>query len=243
MTVFTDVAEPAACLVPPAAPADYVDPLEPFNAVADFFSPNQWLLKMAELMTGTDPVKWAGEKLSGDWEAYAECASAWHAMGRACDGIARNLRSGGVRVDASWDGNAAGSAAHYFAALAGNLDEFHRSLDAMGSEYRALAWSVTSTAAAVADCLTAMLDALITVAIEAAASAATGGGAAAMAAALGTQELLTILREWERMNEFLSTAQTLMHAGSAALARTGAEVLTGINAFPLPGTGYDHPAV
>ncbi|MGK5547449.1 hypothetical protein ACSNOH_22345 [Streptomyces sp. URMC 127] len=243
MTGFADVVEPAASLVPPAAPEDFTDPLEPFNAVADFFSPNQWLLKLAELMTGTDPVKWTGEKLAGDWKAYAACASAWQAMGHACDGIARNLRSGGVCVDASWDGNAAGSAAHYFAVLAGNLEEFHRSLDAMGSEYRLIARSVASAAESIADCLTAMLDALITASIEITASAATGGGAAAMAAALGTQELLTVLREWEHMNEFLSAAQTLMHAGTAALARTGAEALTALNTFPVPRTGYDHPAV
>ncbi|MFF4216065.1 hypothetical protein [Streptomyces nondiastaticus] len=243
MTGFADVAEPAACLIPPATPADYVDPLEPFNVVADFLSPNQWLLKMIELITGTDPVKWTGEKLAGDWKSYAQCASAWQAMGHACDGIARNLRSGNVRIDAVWDGNAAGSAAHYFAALTGNLEAFHRSLDAMGLEYLALARSVTFAGAGIADCLTAMLDALITVSIEVAASAATGGGAAALAAALGTQELMTILREWERMNELFSAAQTALHAGGAALVRTGAEALTALNAFPVPRAGYDHPAV
>ncbi|MEV4924116.1 hypothetical protein [Streptomyces roseoverticillatus] len=243
MTGFADVVEPAASLVPPAAPEEYADPLEFFNVVADFLSPNQWLLKMTELITGTDPVKWAGEKLAGDWKSYAACASAWQAMGHACDGIARNLRSGNTRIDAAWDGNAAGSAAHYFAALAGSLEEFHRSLDAMGAEYLAISRSVTFAAAGIADCLTAMLDALITASIEVTASAATGGGAAVMAAALGTEELLTILREWEHMNEFFSAAQTVMHAGSAALVRTGAETLTALSAFPVPRTAYDHPAV
>ncbi|MGK5728451.1 hypothetical protein [Streptomyces sp. URMC 124] len=243
MTGFVDVTEPVASLVPPVTPAESIDPLGPLNAVADFLSPSQWIFKIAELMLETDPVKWAGEQLSGDWKSYAACASAWRGMGHACEGIARNIRSGGVRIDASWDGNAAGSAAHYFGALAGSVEEFHRSLDAMGTEYDAIAGAVTSAAAAIADCLTVMFDVLITVSIEVAASAATGGGAAAMVAALGTWELLTILKEWERMNAFLSAAQTLMHAGHAALARTGAEVLSALNAFPVPRTGYDHPAV
>ncbi|QLE71592.1 hypothetical protein FGW37_08245 [Streptomyces rectiverticillatus] len=243
MTDFADVTEPAACLVPPGEPEDFLDPLKPLNDVVEFLSPSGWLFKLAELYLPTDPVKWAKESFAGDWKAYARCVSAWQETGRACDGVARNLRSGSARIDATWDGNAAEAAAHYFSALAGNLADFRTALDAMGVEYLVIAQSVSSAGAAVGDCLGAIVDALITLALAAAVEAASGGSAAVAAAALGTEELLTILREWERMVRIVAAAQAVMHAGHGTLVRLGTEALAGLNAFALPGASYDHPAV
>ncbi|GGX95073.1 hypothetical protein [Streptomyces hiroshimensis] len=240
---FPDVTEPTACLVPPGEPEEFADPLKPFNDAAEFLTPSGWLFKLAELYVGENPLTWAKQSLAGDWKAYVTCASAWRETGRACEGIARNLRSGNTRIGAAWDGNAAEAGAHYFSALAGNLADFHASLDAMGSEYLAVAQAVSYAGEAVGDCLGAMLDALITTSLIATAEAATGGSAAVAAAAFGTQELLSILREWECMIQLIAGAQAQVHAGYGTLARTGAEALAGLNAFPVPRTGYDHPAV
>ncbi|MFC5146539.1 hypothetical protein [Streptomyces aureoversilis] len=243
MTHFADVTEPTACLVPPAEPEEFLDPMKPLNDVAELLSPSGWLFKLAELYLPKDPVKWAKESFAGDWEAYARCVSAWQATGRACDGVARNLRSGSARIDVTWDGNAAGAAALYFAALAGNLVDFRTALDAMGVEYLAIAQAVSAAGEAVGDCLGAIVDALIALALAAAVEAASGGTAAVAAAALGTEELLTILREWERMVRCVAAVQALVHAGHGTLVRLGTEALAGLNAFPLPGASYDHPAV
>ncbi|WP_058044910.1 WXG100 family type VII secretion target [Streptomyces roseifaciens] len=243
MTHFADVTDPAAYLVPPGEPEDFLDPMKPLNEVAEFLSASGWLFKLAELYLPKDPVKWAKESFAGDWKAYARCVSAWQETGRACDGVARNLRSGSARIDATWDGNAAEAAAHYFSDLAGNLADFRTALDAMGVEYLGIAQSVSSAGEAVGDCLGAIVDALITLALAAAVEAASGGTAAVAAAALGTEELLTILREWERMVRFVAAAQAAMHAGHGTLVRLGTEALAGLNALPLPGASYDHPAV
>ncbi|MFH8785646.1 hypothetical protein [Streptomyces roseoverticillatus] len=241
-TAFSDVAEPTACLVPPGEPGE-LDPLKPFNDAAEVLTPSGWLFKLAELYTGQDPLKWAEKFLTGDWDAFAKCASAWRETGHACEGVARNLRSGSTRIDATWDGNAAETAARYFSALAGNLEEFHASFGAMGTEYLVVAQSVMYAGAAIGDCLGAILDALITGTLIAVAEAATGGAAAAAAAALGTQELLTILREWEHMTLLATEAQMCLHAGYGVLGRIGAEALASLNSFPVPRAGYDHPAV
>ncbi|MFF7728029.1 hypothetical protein [Streptomyces sp. NPDC008001] len=230
--------------MPPGKPEDWeLDPLKAFNDAAEALSPAGWLLKLAELYVGEDPLKWAEKFLTGDWDAYSTCASAWRETGRACAAVARNLRSGSTRIDAVWDGNAAESAARYFSALAGNLEDFHASLDTMSTEYLAVAQAVMYAGAAIGDCLGAMLDALITTSLITAAGAATGGTAAAAAAAMGTRELLMILKEWENMIRIATALQKRVHAGHGVLGRIGAEALAGLSTFPVPRAGYDHPAV
>ncbi|MHA7958903.1 WXG100 family type VII secretion target [Streptomyces sp. L500] len=243
--VFADVAEPTRHLTPPQKPAEFVHPLKPVNDVGDFLSPAGWFLKLAELMVPGDPMEYAKHALAGDWESYARCADVWRNLGRSCDDLARNLGSGTGAVRATWQGNAADAAHGYFDALRKNLEDARDALYAIDDEYREIARSVAYTGEAVAACVSAILDALITVSIAVAASAASGwtGWGAAMGYALGAAEAKTILAEWAAMTNLLNAAQVAMNVSCAAIGRTGGEIAASLGAFPLPRTGYDHPAV
>ncbi|MEU4212027.1 WXG100 family type VII secretion target [Streptomyces sp. NPDC026206] len=242
---FTDVVQPTTYLIPPAKPDEFADPLLPINAVCEVLSPGGWLIKLAELMLPKDPVKWTQEQLAGDWATYAKCAESWQRMGQACGALARNMESGGRRIDVTWDGNAADAALLYFDALRKNLEEMQDALDAMSDEYRAVARSVSMTGQAIGGCISAIVDALLTMSISAAASAAFGwtGCAAAMGYAIGAMEAEVILKEWERMTRLISYAQLAMNASYGVMEHVGGEVMAKLNAFPLPRASYDHPAV
>ncbi|MEV4442310.1 hypothetical protein AB0K09_25540 [Streptomyces sp. NPDC049577] len=242
---FADIAHPTAFLTAPREPEEFADPLKTINEVADFLTPASWLVKLAELVLGTDPVKWAQTKFAGDWKAYARCAEAWRNLGRACDAMARNLDAGNRHADRTWDGNAADAAFAYFDTLRRDLEEFRDSLDVMSDEYRAVARAVSATGEAMGECLLAILDALITVAITTAAGTATGwtGCGAVMGYALGAQEARFILQQWERMTELLNTAQLAVNACYGTIGRVGGEAMAKLNRFQLPRAGYDHPAV
>lgn len=242
---FADVAEPTRQLTPPRKPEGFVHPLKPVNDVGDFLSPGGWFVKLAELVLTRDPMDYAKHALAGDWEAYARCADVWRNLGHACDALARNLGSGTGAVRATWQGNAADAAHGYFEALRKNLEDARDSLYAIDDEYREIARSVAYTGEAVAACLGAMLDALITLSIAIAASAASGwtGWGAAMGYALGAAEAETVLKEWTAMTNLLNAAQVAMNVGCAAIGRTGGEIAASLGAFPLPRTSYDHPAV
>ncbi|MFI9200911.1 WXG100 family type VII secretion target [Streptomyces sp. NPDC053048] len=242
---FADVADPASHLVPPVKPAEFIDPMDPINAVGDVLGPGTWLMKLAELMLPRNPVEFAQNVFAGDWEAYAECAEAWRNLGRSCEALARNLEAGNGRIDATWHGNAADAAFRYFDTLRRDLEEFRDSLDAMSGEYLAIAQSVSVSAEAVGQCIGAMIDAAVTAVIAAAASTAAGwtGWAAAMGYALGAAEAQIILKQWARMTDLVNAAQVSVNTGYASIERVGGEITARLNAFPLPRTSYDHPAV
>ncbi len=242
---FTDVASPTTHLIAPGEPGEFADPLSAINAVGEFLSPSGWLMKLAELEMGKDPVKWCQSWLAGDWAAFARCAETWRNLGRSCDALARNIGAGVTRVDGTWQGNAADAALHYFDVLRRNLEEMRDSLYAMGDEYQLISQSVSATGQALGECVGLILDALITASIAVAAGTAGGwtGCGAAMGYALGAVEAQVILKEWERMTALVNAAQVVMNTSCASIGRFGGQIAAGLGSFPLPRTSYDHPAV
>ncbi|MCA6091739.1 hypothetical protein LE181_06105 [Streptomyces sp. SCA3-4] len=242
---FPDAAEPTAFLARPKVPEEFFDPLIAITAAGDVFSPGGWFLKLAELMLPTDPVEWAQEQLVGDWKAYAACSQAWRNAGRACGAIARNVEAGSKRIDATWDGHAAEAAIDYFEALRKNLDDVQGALDTMAEEYRVVTESIARTGQAIGGCISAIIDALVSISVTTAASTALGwtGGAAALGYALGAMEVQVILKEWERMSLLVNAAQLAMNTSYSVMGRTGGEILARVHALPVPRASYDHPAV
>ncbi|MEV4435374.1 hypothetical protein [Streptomyces sp. NPDC049585] len=242
---FHDVASPTAPLTPPHKPAGFVDPLHAVNAVGDVLSPTGWLVKLAELVLGEDPVEWLEAHLAGDWESFARCAETWHNLARATDALARNIGSGTAGSESVWEGNAADAARTYFTVLRTHLEGIRDELHAVGEEYLVISRSVCATGQAVGEGLSLLMDALITGALAAAVGTVSGwtGWGAAMGYALGAAEARVALKEWERITALVNAAQVVMNTSCAVIGRSGGEIAARLGTFPLPRTGYDHPAV
>ncbi|MGK5628711.1 hypothetical protein [Streptomyces sp. URMC 123] len=242
---FSDVADAAACLKPPKAPAEYVSPLKPLNDIGDLISPAAWLSELLEIALGKNPMEEAQRHFGGDWEAYATSAEAWHNLGRACSAMARNLESGNVRLSATWQGCAADAAFQYFDTLRRKLQGVASSLDAMRVEYETVAQGVWAAAEMVAQILATIVDLCATWAICAAAGTAmswTGWGAA-VGYGVGALQAVKVIERWDEATEWVNKSQLVVNASCGVLARLGGELAAQLNTFPLPRDGYDHPAV
>ncbi|MFF9477264.1 hypothetical protein [Streptomyces sp. NPDC014733] len=245
---FADVAEPAGRLVNPKLNEDKDEPgglYRDLTAYGDVLSPSAMISKGLELAFDFNPVDEAKKLLGGSWEEYAKCAKAWGALGDFCDELAQNIESGNKALDSTWSGNAADSAYVYMSTLAKDVSSMKEGFDELKKQYEVVTEAVWNAAEACGDLLSGILDLALTAAITAAAGASTSftlvGPVIAAGAIAG--EIAAMITLWGRISALITQVQTCV-SGSVGVV-TGLTHLHDANMvkFPLPGKGYDSPAV
>ena len=244
---FEDVADPAERLKKPQV-GDKDEPSMPYRdltSYGDVFSPSalaNWAFKK---FLGIDPMDEAKHALGGNWEEYAECAKAWHALGLFCDDLARNLESGNDSLDVTWSGNAADSAYVYMGTLAKDIAAMKGTFEQLKDQYETVTDGVWNAAEACGDLLSQMLDLALVIGITMAAGASTSwtifGPVVAAGAVAG--EVVAMINLWGRLTTVITEVGTIVSTATAVVEQVSYLHQANMLKFPLPGKGYDHPGV
>lgn len=247
MSGFTDISEPTNHLAAPKKPEDFSQGflLDTFNDASDLVSPSYWIMEAYNAIFGFNPLDEVVEWFAGDWESFTECASVWQNIGKACEGVAQNLKSGNSSLDSTWDGNAADAAYIYFDELANKLNGCCQTFATLHSTYESLAHAAYSTAEAIKGVLGGIIDGLIIVGVEMAAGTMlswTGAGAL-VGYGLAALEITRLINLWGDATKMLAQAQTIVNGGVGILEQLGAEIYAHFQNFPSVGGNYDNPAV
>lgn len=247
MSGFADASEPTSHLTAPKKPEEFSQGLllDVFNDASDLVSPSYWIMEACNAVFGFNPLDEVIQWFAGDWESFAECASVWQNIGKACDGVAQNLKSGNSALDSTWDGNAADAAYNYFDELAKKLTGCRETFDSLHSTYERLAHAAYSTAEAIKSVIGGIIDGLIIVGIEMAAGTAlswTGVGAV-VGYGLAALEITRLIKMWGDATKMFAQAQTIVNGGVGVLEQLGAEIYGHFQNFPSVGGNYDNPAV
>lgn len=242
---FTDVVEPTSRLKVPGTPDEFKSPLEALNKASDLISPTYWMNEIISASTGFNPLDKSKEYFAGDWEAYAKCGEAWENLGKMCTDISRNISSGNVELDGSWDGNAADSAFDYFQKMADRCDELQSDLEALSTQYGVVAQGVWSTAEAVGAILGQIGDAAATAAIAAAAGTLTSwtGWGAAVGYGVAGLEIIRIIDLWGEVTKTVNSAQLMVNGAMGLIETVGGELVGKLQDLPLPREAYNNTVV
>jgi hypothetical protein len=247
MPGFSDTAEPTSRLTPPVKPEEFSQGLllDSFNTAGDLVSPSHWVLEACDVVFGFNPLDEVMQWFTGDWESFAECATVWQNIGKACDDVARNLESGNSSLDATWNGNAADSAYVYFDELARKLTASRETLDSLHEAYKYLTHAAYSTAESISDILGGIIDGLIIVGIEMAAGTLTSwtGAGALIGYGLAALEITRLTHLWSEATDTFAAAQTLVNGGAGTIEGLGVAIHGRFQHFPSAGGDYDNPAV
>ncbi|MET8679863.1 hypothetical protein ABZW18_20350 [Streptomyces sp. NPDC004647] len=245
MSGFADTAEPTTFLKPPNPPEEFSQGLllDTFNDASDLMSPTYWITEGYNLIFGFNPLDEVIQWFAGDWESFAKCAELWQNIGKACDGVAGNLKAGNTSLDSTWHGRAADSAYVYFDELATKLSGQKDTFDSLADVYEHLAHAAYSTAEAIKGFLGGIIDGLLIVALELAAGTLlswTGVGAA-VGYGLAALEIANILKLWGQATSAFGNAQAIVNGGVGVIEALGATIYSSFSNFPIPGGSYDHP--
>ncbi|HEX6501586.1 MAG TPA: hypothetical protein VF054_21505 [Micromonosporaceae bacterium] len=237
--------QPTRHLVPPQ-PADpsisggYADPFDFFSIL----SPTDWIANFLIEITGWDPLGWICSSFMGDWQAFASCGIAYANLARACQDLGVNIQEGELRLEASWEGNAADAARAYFSDLAAKVSGMQIALDDAAQEYEKAARGAWLAANQVKNLLESIIDSAViaagctaagTALIETGAGAVVGYGLAAL-------EVARITEMIARAGQIIQTAGMVIEgvAGTLVnLANQGGSLAR----YPLPAAAYHHPAL
>jgi uncharacterized protein YukE len=247
MSGFSDVAEPTTHLAAPKKPEDMSQGplLDMFNDASDLISPSYWVLEAYNAIFGFNPLDEVTQWFAGDWESFAECASVWQNMGKACDEVAKNLKAGNAELDATWNGNAADSAYVYFDELAKKLASCKETLDSLHGTYESIAHAAYSAAEAIKGVLGGIIDGLVITSVELASGSllAWTGAGALIGYGLAALEVTRVLKLWGDATALFAKAQGFVNGGVGLIEGAGAEICAHFKNFPTVGGQYDHPAV
>ncbi|MGP3981262.1 hypothetical protein [Streptomyces sp. KR80] len=218
------------------------------GTMLDFGSPSALVNEGCKLFLGIDPFGEALKWVTGDWDTYTDCGTAWANLGKACGAIADNIKSGNDTLAGSWDGNAADAAWAYFDELQAKLREIEEGFSSLDGHYYQVAHFIFSLAEVLKAGLAFIADRIITAMVfqaAAIAASATGVGAfagAASAALAASQALLAVMRWAELTAQYTKVALALTGALTAGSAIMGA-TFNAVKDFPEVSGGYDHKAV
>jgi hypothetical protein len=244
---FSDIAEPSSRLTPPRTPDEFSQGplLDIFNDASDLVSPTYWITEAYDAVFGFNPLDEVIQWFAGDWESFAKCAEVWENVGKACDDIAKNLKSGNKALDATWNGNAADAAYVYFDELAQRLIGSSETFGSLADAYKYLAHAAYSAAEGIKGVLGGIIDGLIIVGVEMAAGTLlswTGAGAL-VGYGLAALEVARILNLWGDATKMFGNAQAIVNGGVGVLEGLGASIYSHLQDFPEVGATYDNPAV
>ncbi|MBM4792629.1 hypothetical protein HXP44_11345 [Streptomyces sioyaensis] len=242
------MAEPTSRLVVPRVDGDKEEPgsvYRDLTSYGDVFSPSAMISKGLELAFDFNPVDEAKKLLGGNWEEYAQCAKAWESLGNFCEDLSKNLESGNKALDATWSGNAADSAYVYVDTLADDVAAMKESFDDLKEQYERVTEAVWHAAEACGDLLGGILDLALMAAITAAAGASTSftlfGPVIAAGAVAG--EVVEMINLWGKLTTLIAEVQSVVSGSVGTVVQLTRFHAANMQKFPLPGSGYDNPAV
>ncbi|MEE4490198.1 hypothetical protein [Streptomyces sp. BE230] len=242
---FSDITEPTAHLTPPKDPTETFNPVKLVNQAADLISPTYWVNEILNMALGFNPMDKTKEYFAGDWEAYAKCGEVWQNLGKLCVDVSKNIDTGNLSLDRTWDGNAADAAYVYFKDIAARCDDLQSELDALKTEYAIVSQGVWAAAEAVGSIIGTIGDTAAVAAIAAAAGTMmswTGWGAA-VGYGLAAVEIIEIIELWGKATATLNKCQLITQGSLAIIASAGGTLATKFADFPLPSSAYDNPVV
>ncbi|MGW7573992.1 hypothetical protein [Streptomyces sp. NPDC054765] len=245
---FQDVSEPTSRLVKPQVDGDKEEPgslYRDLTSYGDALSPSAMISKGLELAFDFNPVDEAKKLLGGNWEEYAQCAKAWGALGNFCADLSENLESGNKALDATWSGNAADSAYTYVDTLAKDISAMKESFDGLKEQYQQVTEAVWHAAEACGDLLSGILDLALVAAITAAAGAATSFTlfGPVIAAGAVAAEVVAMINLWGKLTVLVTEVQSIVSGSVGTVVQLTRFHAANMEKFPLPGKGYDNPAV
>lgn len=236
--------DPTRHLVDPVAESSissgYADPFDFFSVL----SPTSWISYFLQEVTGWDPLGWVASSFMGDWQAWARCGVAYSNLGVACRDLGVNVQQGVLTLDGSWDGNASDAAYMYFSDLAVKVSQTRLALDAAAKEYADAARGAWLAANQVKGILEAIIDSAVIAAAATAAGTAlieTGVGAV-VGYGVAALEVARIAELLARAGKIIQTAGLVIEGATGSIM-TLADQGGSLAKYPLPGTGYDYPAV
>ncbi|NKY37701.1 hypothetical protein HGA13_32225 [Nocardia speluncae] len=232
-------------LVTPGAGDPMPDALELFLN-NNLFSLTYWANWFVVKTIGADPLAWATEQFTGDWEQMGISAGAIRNLADYNSSYSRALDDAAKGID-SWRGNAADSAREYFDDLRGAVGDQSGPLREISTQIEEFSLSSYYTAQGVSFLLQGIFDtAAIAIIKEVAAAAAAktvyGLAAAAALQASVVADMAKMIGLW---NQVLSKYATYITGGEAAIGMilNGVAILQSEDVPPLPNAGYDHPGV
>ncbi|GAA3393342.1 hypothetical protein [Cryptosporangium minutisporangium] len=211
---------------------------------ADSLSLTHWLNQSIEAMTGHNVLDELLEPFAGDWEAIATFGLALSNLARAMQDLGINVQQTTVRLDPSWDGNAADAAYRYFSGLAAETSGTQFPLDDAAVQYEDLSKGMW----ALLDTMTGLLKQLIDKALIAAIAAAAGTALleTVVAPVIGYGvAALQVIQMLELLNRclVLATSANALIFGFIGLVTTTSNRVSGLKGVQLPAGGYQHPAL
>lgn len=201
----------------------------------DLISPSYWLMWVIKQVSGVNPLEWATEHFSGDWEKMSEAADALRKLADFHDRYAGEIEDAARTVGAGWDGKAAGAADDYLASVSQAVESQARVLRSAAGEVDQVAFGMSSLQTALVSVIGVLLDWALVAAASAAAAAASswtivggilGGASTAFAISQAT-------RAWLKAIQIHGAAVTAVDALVGVMAGyLGA--IEDFSAVPLP---------
>jgi len=238
------MSEATRLLVDPAEPDDtvtggFTNPVAIFN----YLSPSAWVNDIIEKASGVDIFGLATDAFTGEWAALYKFGDALGNLAPFLQEVGVNIQSGVLRLDQTWDGNAADAAVNYFTTLAAATSRQQDALYECAKGYRDAARGAWQLSDQLGNLLQAIVDKAILAGIAMAAGTATaetviGGVVGYGMAAYQAMEIL----------ELVNKASTIINtAGSVIMGLFGTGMIVSGEggdlsaAVPLPSAAYAPP--
>lgn len=235
--------EASRYLVAPGEPDDsvtngFTNPLDAFN----YISPSAWVNEIIEQVCGVDLFGWATDTFTGEWTALYKFGDALQSLARFMQELGMGIQAGAIRLDASWDGNAADAAYNYFSTLAAATSGQQTALFAAAEGYHDAARGAWQLSNQLGNLLQAVADKAILVGICAAAGTATAetGVGAVVGYGVAAWQAVELLELVNKASTIINTAGTVILAafgGGMTVAGQGGD----LTAVPLPMVPYAGP--
>ncbi|MFD4638067.1 hypothetical protein ACFWN2_12175 [Lentzea sp. NPDC058436] len=156
---FTDQGEPSDLLTDPELHA--TTPLFEYDWRHDLLSVSAAVRGAAVWMVGKDPFQEAFTWLTGDWAGFQRCAIVWGQIGRAAEGIGRNIAIAGAGSEWVWEGRSGNEAREYLLALADAATDFAPVCQEVAKRYQDAVTAVRSFSKVVTTVVGEMVDAAV----------------------------------------------------------------------------------
>jgi hypothetical protein len=235
--------DPTDLLVGPSTPDEtltngFINPLDVLN----YASPSAWINDGIEKATGFDIFGTFTNAVAGEWEAVWKFGEAVGHLAKCLQELGINIQDGMLKLDETWDGNAADAAYQYFSKFAGSLSGQTVDLHQIQENYQKAALGAWQLSNQLGNVMQAIVDKFLIGALAFAAgsaTAATGVGAVAGygVAALQVAQMLKLFNDASVKINTAGTAILGLMGGGMAIGYQSGSLAT----MPLPAAPYTTP--
>lgn len=209
--------------------------------LSDFISLTSIANWVVKKISGTDLLAEFSEYWAGDFTECVVASQALEQLADFCEWTGEQVMARWVDLDASWNGNAAKEARHYFKELSTTVASYRTTIDEMAQEYKTAAFGVYEGAKAVGDLVATLIDLILVAGLGALATFLTGGLGSLVAGAGTTAAVLKIASTVKQVVEIRGQVLIGIEAVLAVIA-TGTSAVAQFEDFALPGA-YDNSGV